>query len=514
MSKLKVPLIFVIGMHRSGTSALTRALSLLGLNLPDDLLAPNQDNPFGYWEPKVVVDFNQRLLQRLGRHWSDPKPLSTDWQLKEVAGFTASDAAEILSHEYEKIALRGEFSGIVIKDPRLSRTMPVWLRAAQLCGFDVSCLIACRKPVEVFKSLQARDKMPREHALQLWLTYMLEAERGTRGYSRAVINYDDLVGNWRVALKGGEASISRQGLLNFGDGSEDVDLFLSARHRNQEVSIDEIYEEDPLESDVKDVYNNLLSPDLSENLEGLNEIDKRRIAYWSKRSPGEGESGLAQFLPAWYAEQSWGLLKQDRIEEAIDFASRAVTLAPDVMRFHYVLGNHLTAADRLEEAADCFRKANAVDGSQVRTHRALAKVARSLGNTLEAIDAIKRGLELKGATAYDHFMLGNLMLDAGELRTAVESFLRAIEQNDEQAAFHFKLSQTLARSNDIQSAINPALRAVILEPEKPIYIEHLGRLFELINRIEEAKLVRQIPEVPARSRLYLLNEIEQLAMQK
>lgn len=66
--------VLILGMHRSGTSALARVLNLAGLHLPSDLLEPNQDNPLGYWEPKNIVKINNQLLQQFDRHWADPKP--------------------------------------------------------------------------------------------------------------------------------------------------------------------------------------------------------------------------------------------------------------------------------------------------------------------------------------------------------------------------------------------------------------------------------------------------------
>lgn len=50
--------ILISGMHRSGTSALTRILNLLGTELGNDLLPPHADNPHGYWESGAAVALN------------------------------------------------------------------------------------------------------------------------------------------------------------------------------------------------------------------------------------------------------------------------------------------------------------------------------------------------------------------------------------------------------------------------------------------------------------------------
>jgi hypothetical protein len=45
-------LILVAGMHRSGTSALTRAINLAGVPLPNDLKGASPNNQDGFWELK------------------------------------------------------------------------------------------------------------------------------------------------------------------------------------------------------------------------------------------------------------------------------------------------------------------------------------------------------------------------------------------------------------------------------------------------------------------------------
>ncbi len=59
-------ILFVLGMARSGTSALTRVLSLCGAALPAGLLGATADNPRGYWEPRAVIHLNEAILRRRG----------------------------------------------------------------------------------------------------------------------------------------------------------------------------------------------------------------------------------------------------------------------------------------------------------------------------------------------------------------------------------------------------------------------------------------------------------------
>ena len=67
--------LLVLGMHRSGTSALTRVLSLLGADLPATLMPPASDNETGFWEPGPLVDYHDRLLSEFGSDWDDWRAL-------------------------------------------------------------------------------------------------------------------------------------------------------------------------------------------------------------------------------------------------------------------------------------------------------------------------------------------------------------------------------------------------------------------------------------------------------
>lgn len=62
-------LIVVLGMHRSGTSAITRGLQVLGVELGDQLMpGAVGDNEKGYWEDSDPNAWKIELLQTLGNY--------------------------------------------------------------------------------------------------------------------------------------------------------------------------------------------------------------------------------------------------------------------------------------------------------------------------------------------------------------------------------------------------------------------------------------------------------------
>ena len=79
--------ILVLGMHRSGTSALAGVLSLCGASLPATLLPPADYNPKGFFESGAIVRAHQRLLAELEFSWDDSVP--TTRRVGRIAARTA-----------------------------------------------------------------------------------------------------------------------------------------------------------------------------------------------------------------------------------------------------------------------------------------------------------------------------------------------------------------------------------------------------------------------------------------
>lgn len=75
----------------------------------------------------------------------------------------------------------------MLKDPRFSLLLELWLPAFALLDVTVAPILALQHPSEVIASLRRRDGMPADIAAPLWLHYTLEAERQTRDRPRAVL---------------------------------------------------------------------------------------------------------------------------------------------------------------------------------------------------------------------------------------------------------------------------------------------------------------------------------------
>jgi len=180
--------LIVVGMHRSGTSALTRVLSLMGASLPKTLIQPCPGvNETGFWESQRIVTLHEEILHSIGSRWDDVLPLNPAWFASPGARDSRDQLVALMREEY------GDAPLFVIKDPRVSRLVPLWIGVLEDLDVEPLFVHIVRNPLEVGASLWTRDGFPQAKSLLLWLGHILAAEHATRGRRRAYVQYDELL---------------------------------------------------------------------------------------------------------------------------------------------------------------------------------------------------------------------------------------------------------------------------------------------------------------------------------
>jgi hypothetical protein len=178
--------VLILGMHRSGTSAITGLVSLLGPELGDrdDLMPPNEANQKGYWESTSLTEFQESLLEKLGGEWAAPPAIAPgwedDWRLVRRVGLARRTFHAVYAEAREWLW----------KDPRTTLLLPFWQRALR---FDPIVVGIFRDPVEVAGSLAARDGFAKERAFSLWEAYNRALLTNARGLPTFIVAYEDLV---------------------------------------------------------------------------------------------------------------------------------------------------------------------------------------------------------------------------------------------------------------------------------------------------------------------------------
>jgi hypothetical protein len=216
----------VLGMHRSGTSALTQLLALAGASLPENVMAGDEHNAKGYFEPWKIAILNDGRLRAAGAAWDDvfafpfkPLPRAEEriWQ---------SRATTLFEEEY------GDLPYPLLKDPRVSVLMPLWLKVLAELDVSARCVIPVRHPLAVAGSLAHRNGFSPEKSVLLWTAYMLAAEAYSRDLPRAFVGYDALLSDWRSEVTRIEAAHGAALPKMTEEAGKAIDAFLTPELRH------------------------------------------------------------------------------------------------------------------------------------------------------------------------------------------------------------------------------------------------------------------------------------------
>ncbi|MBN1342192.1 MAG: hypothetical protein JXQ73_05910 [Phycisphaerae bacterium] len=176
--------ILVLGMHRSGTSAVARLLNLMGAYLgpPERVKGANPENPKGFWENDDVVEIDKAVLGAQRCLWNRLSEYDPAGLLDERLATLRRRAKDVI------ISLDGHRPWAV-KDPRMCLLLPFWRPLLEL----PVCVLVNRNALEVARSLKTRNAMPLHVGIALWELHNIEALRGTAGLPRLLVQYQELL---------------------------------------------------------------------------------------------------------------------------------------------------------------------------------------------------------------------------------------------------------------------------------------------------------------------------------
>ena len=186
-SKANQDAILILGMHRSGTSCLTRCFNILGYNVPQNMIGINKANRSGHWESEKIARMNDTILAEIGLTWDN-------WGRADL-GLIPSERSKNYNLDIQSL-IKSEFvdsKNIVIKEPRICRIASMYLDALNSLQFSTHVVFIFRNPIEVIESLKTRNLMTKMQAALLWLRYNLDAELSSRSCSRSIIQFKHLV---------------------------------------------------------------------------------------------------------------------------------------------------------------------------------------------------------------------------------------------------------------------------------------------------------------------------------
>jgi hypothetical protein len=178
--------VLVLGMHRSGTSAATRLVNLLGpaTCAPSDMVR-GPWNPSGHFESRTLMHLNNDLLAQMGRTWWYPPPAGERYaEVASTVTTTPRQARRIFRRVHPSAPW-------VWKDPRTCVVLPFWRRAL---GPRLAGVVVFRHPHEVAESLQRRHGVSVPFGLALWERYNRLLLAHAEAMPVHVSSYDELMG--------------------------------------------------------------------------------------------------------------------------------------------------------------------------------------------------------------------------------------------------------------------------------------------------------------------------------
>ena len=177
--------VMVVGMHRSGTSAVTRVVNLLGVPLgrADDIYSA-EDNPSGHWESRTLCALNDAILQVFGGFDMSMPPMPRSW----LRSRRAEQLRSVMRATFDDV-YQGE--RWLWKDPRICLTLPLWRQVLS----DFCIVFVVRDAEAVMRSLHRREGggYPLFYCYALWDDYNRRAVAGSFGLPVVTVDFDSML---------------------------------------------------------------------------------------------------------------------------------------------------------------------------------------------------------------------------------------------------------------------------------------------------------------------------------
>jgi hypothetical protein len=181
------PIVAVLGMHRSGTSMCAHILSVLGLDMVDDIQSV-PDAPVGYWERWEIAEFQNRILQMLDRDYFSPQHsqiFPPGWWADPRVRVIRNELLNWLRHRI------GDSHRFGFKDPRTCRLLPLWKEVFRELGLEPRYVFCVRDPRQVGRSIALRDRFSYDDSEYRWILYNAHAVAAIAHAPVCVVPYED-----------------------------------------------------------------------------------------------------------------------------------------------------------------------------------------------------------------------------------------------------------------------------------------------------------------------------------
>ncbi|REG78349.1 sulfotransferase family protein [Marinomonas pollencensis] len=228
--------VVVLGMHRSGSSAITEMLTLFDLYFgkEEDSIGSSSQNSRGFWERRDVRDVNDKILFSAHCDWDT----ISNFNLELMEGVTQDGIVDQIKKLDSQLQAFTESEGkksYLLKEPRMCLTFPLWERSFK----NKSAVIFIhRNPLEVAASLNKRNDFDEGYSLTLWYNYVLHALKNLKGKRVLFISYEQLNANPVSVSEKIHAFLLSENILSSMPDRNRISDIIQGDLRHQKQSID------------------------------------------------------------------------------------------------------------------------------------------------------------------------------------------------------------------------------------------------------------------------------------
>lgn len=221
----------ILGVARSGTSAIARGLKALGVDFGSQLTTSNKWNPTGFWEDHGVLnEVNGKVLAAMGSKIHDFKLIDQHVLASDVLQDIRGSAVTLLQ---ERFAATQYWA---FKDPSTSRILSFWQTIFAAQQIQEHYVVTLRNPLSSAQSYKDLTGAALEAGLLLWLVHVLPAIEGTRGKNRVVVSFDLLMQDPMLQLERMKNQLSIPLIANAAELENYVQDFLDKKLRHYEFN--------------------------------------------------------------------------------------------------------------------------------------------------------------------------------------------------------------------------------------------------------------------------------------
>ncbi len=489
-------LVVVLGMHRSGTSAVTRGLQVIGVELGSKLMpaAPGV-NDKGFFEDTDIHAFNDELLKSLGFSWHSLALITSEQLLAEKQAPLRLRAIALLREKLQDTDCFG------LKDPRICRLLPFWQDVFDVLQLKVSYVIVARNPLSVAQSLAKVHKLPTEKSYYLWLEHVLSSISQTKGCPRLLIDYDDFMDSPEIQLGKIARTLDLDHDLDAERLSEFCDNFLENDLRHTRFSLENLIQ-DPLVPTPIKIAQGLLTDILNERLT----LDSAEAAE-AVAKLSEQMQGMAQAMSY--------LLKLDYIIEDLSSQLHEQKHHVDSL-LETIVEDKRLSAKLTHSLAERETTVAALEASKVEQTGRIEQLTQSLferETTVAALEASKveqtgRIEQLTQSIFERETMVAALEANKAEQTGRIEQLTQSLfEREKTVAALEVNKSEQAGRINQLTQALAERETTVAaLEVNK---VEQAGRINELTQALAEREKIVAALEVIKVEQAGRINELTQ-----